>query len=42
LFSIIWSLSIAVGIIMYGRLSDQFGRKPFTIGGLLLGTIGCE
>lgn len=36
-----WTLCLAVGYTLVGRLSDIFGRRWFFIGATLLATIGC-
>lgn len=36
-----WTLCLAVGYTLVGRLSDIFGRRWFFIGSTVLGTIGC-
>lgn len=38
--AIVYTLCVAVGLTLVGRLSDLFGRRYFFIGGAILGTIG--
>lgn len=38
--AITYTLCVAVGLTLVGRLTDLFGRRYFFIGGSLLGTIG--
>ena len=40
LFSTLWTTGQAVSILMMGRLSDRFGRRPFVIITHILGLIG--
>lgn len=38
--ALVWTLTVAVGYTLVGRLSDIFGRRYFFIGGATLGLIG--
>lgn len=38
--ALVWTLTVAVGYTIVGRLSDIFGRRWFFIGGASLGLIG--
>lgn len=40
LFAIIWSTALAVSLIIFGRISDKFGRRHFLIGSSTCGFIG--
>ncbi|KAI2637699.1 fungal trichothecene efflux pump [Hypomontagnella submonticulosa] len=40
LFSIIWSVCDCISILLFGRLSDRFGRRGLAIGCNLLGIVG--
>ena len=40
LFSIIWSTTLAISLIVFGRTSDKFGRRWFVIAASLCGFIG--
>lgn len=40
LFSIVWTISQPISILLFGRLSDRFGRRNFVIGANILGIIG--
>ncbi|KAL3601772.1 trichothecene efflux pump [Fusarium poae] len=40
LFSTLWTTGQAVSILMMGRLTDRFGRRPFVIVTHILGLIG--
>lgn len=42
LFSIIWSVSSPISTLIFGRLSDRFGRRYFVIGAIIIGLIGSE
>ncbi|KAF9882945.1 hypothetical protein FE257_004856 [Aspergillus nanangensis] len=36
-----YTLTVSIGLLLIGRLSDLFGRRWFFIGGSVLGLIGC-
>jgi MFS family permease len=38
--AIVYTLCVAVGLTLVGRLTDLFGRRYFFIGGSILGTVG--
>ncbi|KAF2806809.1 trichothecene efflux pump [Mytilinidion resinicola] len=40
LFSIIWSVSAPISTLLFGRLSDRFGRRYFVIGANVVGLVG--
>lgn len=40
LFSTVWTISQPISILLFGRLSDRFGRRNFAIGANILGIIG--
>ncbi|OTA98955.1 hypothetical protein M426DRAFT_325562 [Hypoxylon sp. CI-4A] len=40
LFSIVWTVCNCISILLFGRLSDRFGRRWLAIGANLLGIIG--
>ncbi|KAI1106032.1 fungal trichothecene efflux pump [Jackrogersella minutella] len=40
LFSIVWTVCDCISILLFGRLSDRFGRRWLAIGANLLGIIG--
>ncbi|KAI0116640.1 fungal trichothecene efflux pump [Hypoxylon sp. NC0597] len=40
LFSIVWTLCDCISILLFGRLSDRFGRRWLAIGANLLGIVG--
>jgi len=42
LFSIIWSVSAPISTLLFGRLSDRFGRRYFVIGANVIGLVGGE
>ncbi|KAI1479787.1 trichothecene efflux pump [Daldinia eschscholtzii] len=40
LFSIVWTVCDCISILLFGRLSDRFGRRTLAIGANVLGIIG--
>ncbi|KIW86576.1 hypothetical protein Z517_01974 [Fonsecaea pedrosoi CBS 271.37] len=40
LFSIVWSLCQPISLLLFGRLSDRFGRRYFVLGANLLSVLG--
>jgi MFS family permease len=36
-----WTLGSSIGFLLFGRLSDIFGRKYLVIASQVLGTVGC-
>ncbi|KAL7621692.1 hypothetical protein AAE478_009019 [Parahypoxylon ruwenzoriense] len=40
LFSIVWTVCDCISILLFGRLSDRFGRRWLAIGANLLGIVG--
>lgn len=40
LFSIVWSLCQPISLLVFGRLSDRFGRRYFAVGANLISLIG--
>lgn len=36
-----WTLGSSIGFLLFGRLSDIFGRKHLVIAAQILGTVGC-
>jgi hypothetical protein len=40
LFAIIWSTALSISIIIFGRISDKFGRRWFMIGASACGLLG--
>jgi len=40
LFSIVWSLCQPISLLVFGRLSDRFGRRYFAVGANLLSLVG--
>jgi MFS family permease len=36
-----WTLGSSIGFLLFGRLSDIFGRKYLVIASQILGTVGC-
>jgi MFS family permease len=38
--SLVYNLTLAIGLLLVGRLSDLFGRRWFFIGGTILSLIG--
>ncbi|KAF9893246.1 hypothetical protein FE257_011676 [Aspergillus nanangensis] len=39
--SFVYTLTLSVGLLIFGRLTDVFGRRYYLIGGTLLSLIGC-
>lgn len=40
LFSIVWTVGQPISTLLFGRLSDRFGRRNFALGANFLGIIG--
>ena len=40
LFSIVWTVAQPISTLLFGRLSDRFGRRNFALGSNCLGIIG--
>ncbi|KAF5713270.1 trichothecene efflux pump [Fusarium globosum] len=40
LFSIVWTVSQPISMLLFGRLSDMFGRRNLALGANILGIIG--
>lgn len=40
LFSIVWTVCQCISILLFGRLSDRFGRRGLAIGANVLGIVG--
>lgn len=40
LFSIVWTIGQPIGILLFGRNSDMFGRRNLALGACILGIIG--
>lgn len=39
--ALVYTLTLAVGLLLVGRLTDVFGRRWFFVGGQLLALVGC-
>jgi MFS family permease len=39
--SLVYNVTLAVGLVLVGRLSDIFGRRYFFIGGQVIAVLGC-
>ncbi|KAH6955725.1 trichothecene efflux pump [Ilyonectria sp. MPI-CAGE-AT-0026] len=37
----IWTMGSSIGYLLFGRLSDMYGRKYLVVGSIILGLIGC-
>ncbi|KAI1612335.1 fungal trichothecene efflux pump [Exophiala viscosa] len=40
LFSIVWTMCAAVTMLLLGRLSDKFGRRPFVLSATVISIVG--
>jgi hypothetical protein len=39
--SLVYNVTLSVGLVLVGRLSDIFGRRYFFIGGQIIAVLGC-
>jgi MFS family permease len=39
--SLVYNVTLSVGLVLVGRLSDIFGRRYFFIGGQVIAVLGC-
>jgi MFS family permease len=39
--SLVYNVTLSVGLVLVGRLSDIFGRRYFFVGGQIIGVLGC-
>jgi MFS family permease len=40
LFTIVWSTCVAITVLLFGRISDKFGRRWFVIGASCMALLG--